>query len=472
VEIDRLTAAADVPGVARVVASGEGWMATTWVDGRTFAHLIETEGPLPTERTFRLLDQLAITVDELHALDIVHGDLSPSNIIVDLHDEVTVIDLGAPSPSRAGVERTARLDVQTTPRYTAPEVAQGSTVEMAADRYALALIAYEALSGVSPFPPVNNPMAMLAHHATTPPVPISERRPSLGVGYDAVFGRGLAKDPEARYPSAGAFVGDLRGAGQPDADHVAPSVGLLADEGRSVRAIFGAGLLLAVVAILVIWLVGRGDEPAVTAVATTDGAEPTAASETSLTGAAEAVTVETPVIVVSDIADWSTGQAAGYACNLVDVPGFEQDRLPSNWYGGDTNVNLSLVPGAGVDGSTALRVGSNDGYGLIAEELPVVGGERYLFSAWVRRQGEPNDAGLSVAFEDPSFVLIEGSAEPALGPIDAFAPGEGVRVTLVVQAPADAAYALPTFFKDGSLGSLVVDEVVFGPLTECDDVPS
>ncbi len=111
-----------------------------------------------------------------------------------------------------------------TPAYMSPEQVAGHHVGPATDRYALATIAYEMLTGVIPFDG-EALMEMLYAQVHREPPPPSSRLPDLGQAVDAVILRGLAKDPEARWGSATEFVEELAAALKID-PHVAlsPSV--------------------------------------------------------------------------------------------------------------------------------------------------------------------------------------------------------------------------------------------------------
>jgi hypothetical protein len=96
-----------------------------------------------------------------------------------------------------------------TPAYMAPEQVTGSPVGPAADRYSMATMAYEMLTGSIPFDDEGVLELLYAQVHRDPPSP-SSRRPELGSRVDAVIMRGLAKDPSARWESCGAFVLALR----------------------------------------------------------------------------------------------------------------------------------------------------------------------------------------------------------------------------------------------------------------------
>lgn len=438
---ERLAATAAISGVIDLVDSGDGWVATRWIDGRTLADLIESEGPLPADRARRLIDQLATTVDQLHSIDLVHGALHPAAAIVDASDQVTLLDLGSATAA---------------PQYTAPEVVAGAPVDRAADRYSLAVIAYEALTGESPFPPATSETAR--DRGSSRPVPVSQRTPSLSTHFDRLFERALSKSPHARHTSAQNFATELR------SPMTTTDAGIVARRWKLVT--FAALAIAAVVMVALAVGVGRSDKmatPQTPQVASTPTPVPTPEPTVTPT--------PTPVVLPPGPA-WTAGMAASFACNLLALPDFEAGRLPDSWYAADDDNSIALIVGAGVDNSTALRVGAGTRYGIVAERVPVEGGQSYHFSAWLRRQGEPDTSGMWLEYETAAYVQLDGVEQQLFGPLDGLVNRQGRRVTRMFDVPPEAAWAMPTFFKDSSRGSLLVDEVVFGTASTCRDVPT
>jgi hypothetical protein len=96
-----------------------------------------------------------------------------------------------------------------TPDYASPEQISGGTVDGRADQYALGCVAYTLLSGSVLFKR-EVPMAVLYAHVSAPPPPVTAARPELPAAVNDVLARALAKDPEDRYGSCGAFADALR----------------------------------------------------------------------------------------------------------------------------------------------------------------------------------------------------------------------------------------------------------------------
>jgi eukaryotic-like serine/threonine-protein kinase len=150
------------------------------------------------------LEQTAAAIDVAHRQGIVHRDIKPANLLLDGAGNVHVADFGI--ASAAGLDSlTLTGTVLGTAGYLSPEQARGEQAGPASDCYALAVVAYELLSGERPFAN-ESPTAEAIAHANAPVPPI----PRLPQEVDAVFQRALAKDPAARYRSATEFVAALR----------------------------------------------------------------------------------------------------------------------------------------------------------------------------------------------------------------------------------------------------------------------
>jgi serine/threonine protein kinase len=167
-----------------------------------------------TEQVLEWLEQAAAALDAGHAAGVVHRDVKPGNLLLDGRGELHVADFGV--ASAVGLDSlTMTGTVLGTSGYLSPEQASGERATPASDRYALAVVAWELLTGRRPFES-DTPTAEAAAHANAPV-------PSLSPQLDPVFQRALAKDPDARYPTAAAFVDDLRRALEPATQPLAPA---------------------------------------------------------------------------------------------------------------------------------------------------------------------------------------------------------------------------------------------------------
>ncbi|HVB76471.1 MAG TPA: serine/threonine-protein kinase [Candidatus Nitrosotalea sp.] len=173
-------------------------------------------GPMAPPDAIALLRPLASALDYAHALGVVHRDVKPANILLAADGAPVLADFGLAKLLQSSTLATATGVTTGTPAYMAPEQVLGDEVGPAADRYALAAVAYELLSGRLPFEGAGV-MEVLYAQVHRPPPPASAHRPELGQGVDQVLMAGLAKDPAQRPASCVEFVNGLeRALAQPD----------------------------------------------------------------------------------------------------------------------------------------------------------------------------------------------------------------------------------------------------------------
>jgi tRNA A-37 threonylcarbamoyl transferase component Bud32 len=181
-----------------------------YVRGGSLEERLRSHGAHPPAQALEWLEQAAQAIDAAHRHGVVHRDVKPANLLLDERERVRVADFGI--ASAAGLDSlTLTGTILGTTGYLSPEQARGERATSASDRYALAVVAYELLSGVRPF--ANESVtAEAAGHVNAPVPSLSERHENLPPELDAVFQRALAKDPAARYDSAADFVADMRDA--------------------------------------------------------------------------------------------------------------------------------------------------------------------------------------------------------------------------------------------------------------------
>src|SRR5215218_2107926 len=245
--------------------SGQAFIVMEFLEGGSLEQRLRA-GRLDTADVLRWLEQTAAALDAGHAAGVIHRDVKPGNLLLDGHGQLHVADFGV--ASAAGLDSLTMTGmVLGTSGYLSPEQARGERATPASDRYALAVVAWELLSGRRPFES-ETPTSEAAAHVNAP-VPLISEEGGLPPELDTVFERALAKDPEARYPSAATFVSALRSALSVAAgttgrlaafeeEHVAPA----AAPRRRLRWILGSLLgLLALGGGLAIAAAFVGDDP-------------------------------------------------------------------------------------------------------------------------------------------------------------------------------------------------------------------
>jgi serine/threonine-protein kinase len=199
----------DHPNVIPIYGAGdqEGvlWIAMRYVEGTDLHRLIHDRGPLPLERTLRILDQVGQALDAAHLRGLVHRDVKPGNILIAENDHAYLTDFGITKRVEAGTGFTETGAFLGSVDYAAPEQVRGEPVDARADIYSLGCVCYECLTGTTPFPRDSEIAVLFAHVSDRPPRP-SETRPGLPTAIDDVLAKSMAKRTDRRYESAGEMM--------------------------------------------------------------------------------------------------------------------------------------------------------------------------------------------------------------------------------------------------------------------------
>ena len=189
---------------------GRPYIVMEYLPGGSLADRLERDGAQPVGRVLEWLGQAAAALDAAHSNGIVHRDVKPANLLLDDHERVKVADFGVASAADLGSYTEAGTVVGTA-GYLAPEQARGERATPASDLYALAVVAFELLTGRRPFERESSTAEAMAH-VSAPIPPASDSNPQLPRELDDVLARGLAKEPEHRFATAADFVDALRDA--------------------------------------------------------------------------------------------------------------------------------------------------------------------------------------------------------------------------------------------------------------------
>jgi eukaryotic-like serine/threonine-protein kinase len=188
---------------------GRPYIVMEYLGGGSLEDVLRDGGAQPPERAFRWLEQAAAALDAAHGEGVVHRDVKPANLMLDRVGNVHVADFGI--ASAAGMDSlTMTGTVLGTAGYLSPEQATGDRATPASDRYGLAVVAYELLTGKRPFE-ADSPTAEASAHVNAP-VPSVCDTTALPCELDPVFRKALAKDPADRFDSAAELVAALRAA--------------------------------------------------------------------------------------------------------------------------------------------------------------------------------------------------------------------------------------------------------------------
>lgn len=202
------------PNVCHIYYIGESegllFFAMELVTGKTFTERIAA-GPVDPEEALELIRMAALGLREATRCGFTHRDVKPSNLMLDHHGNVKVLDFGlvagSASPISTGGAPTAATSVEQTsmagtPLYMAPEQARGEAIDFRADIYALGATLYHLVAGKPPFAG-ESLNELLAHHSSSE-LPALVRKDVAAKTLAPIFqlcARMMAKDPADRHTS-------------------------------------------------------------------------------------------------------------------------------------------------------------------------------------------------------------------------------------------------------------------------------
>jgi serine/threonine-protein kinase len=213
----RAAAALDDPHIIPVFQAGQAdgvlFIAMRFVSGSDVRTVLDREGQMTIGRTAAIISPVASALDTAHAAGLVHRDVKPANILIDVRprrpDHVYLSDFGLAKNAATVASLTGTGNFLGTLDYISPEQIEGKAVDGATDQYALACTAYELLTGVPPFRKPDAVAIMYAQLSEAPPA-LTARRPDLPMSLNAVFTKALAKSPRDRFFTCTDFADELR----------------------------------------------------------------------------------------------------------------------------------------------------------------------------------------------------------------------------------------------------------------------
>jgi tRNA A-37 threonylcarbamoyl transferase component Bud32 len=381
-------------------SEGQAFITMEYFPGGTVSDRLKSGTPVPLPTVVRWLDEAASALDHAHAAGIVHRDVKPANLLLDGNGRLAVGDFGiARMATDSGM--TATGTVLGTAAYLSPEQALGESATAASDRYALAVVAFELLTGQRPFAGEHVAAQARAHVEAQPPR-ASALDPALPPAVDHVLLRGLEKDPDRRWPTACAMSEALEDALGDEAEPVRATArtAVLGAPARPRRwpAVLAAVLAAGAIAGVAIAALGGGGDNQ------TAATPPRTAAKTT-TAAKRTTPAATPP------AQAATTQAAAPAANDKSALGQRGHALLA---GGDANAAIPVLQQAVQD----CPVSTTDpcAYALydLGHALRIAGRPAEAVPVLQQRLQNPNQQG--VVQTELEAAQAEAAGKPGKGP--------------------------------------------------------
>jgi serine/threonine protein kinase len=200
------------PNIVTVHDAGEFqrrlYIVMAYIPGGTLRERLDR--PLPVTRVVEITRAVAAALGYAHERNIIHRDVKPANVLMDLDGRPVLSDFGIAKvvAEETGEQLTSTGTGIGTPEYMAPEQCRGLPVDSRSDIYALGVMAYEMFTGRTPFQ--GAPFtAVIYAQIHEPPPPPSHFNPQIPPAVDAVILQALAKDPDQRFQRATDFADAL-----------------------------------------------------------------------------------------------------------------------------------------------------------------------------------------------------------------------------------------------------------------------
>ncbi len=179
-----------------------------YVQGESLKAFIRKRGTLSEEKTINIAQQICLGLSEAHAIGVVHRDLKPQNLMIDLDGNAKIMDFGIAHFLEAdGVTQTGMIIG--TPDYMSPEQAEGKKADQRSDIYSLGIILYEMASGKVPFKG-DTALSIALKHKTEEPLDPRKLNDKVSENLSSVILKCLEKDSEARFQSVEELLTELQ----------------------------------------------------------------------------------------------------------------------------------------------------------------------------------------------------------------------------------------------------------------------
>jgi hypothetical protein len=387
------------PNTVRIhfVGEGEGlvYYAMPYLEGRTVADLLQTEGPLTTERALRIVEPVLEALQHAHDHGLVHRDVKPANILIEsATGRPLLVDFGIVKYLDGPAHLTESGFIVGTPLYMSPEQALGSqSVDARSDLYGMGAVLFQLLTGAPPFEGTDS-QEIVGRHITEPVPSANLSREGIPPWISGIVLRCMAKHPDDRFPSARALLEAIReakaGALPPVADPVAllpradetPTVAMPA--ARPPRRRWLAGVAAAAITGVLVALSTTGHQPEAEAPAGYAAYEESAILDRPAAAPGAALVVENRLTqpIALSVEDTGLMIAPGESGRLSLLP---HEPLEAHWAMVQPGTGDRVLGGV-IEGSFVAERVEGELHRVVDAQ---VGGESHFAPMVVNRAGRP-----------------------------------------------------------------------------------
>ncbi|MES2582639.1 MAG: serine/threonine-protein kinase [Pseudomonadota bacterium] len=202
------------PNIVSVFDSGQdgdtAYLVMEFIQGEDLKHHLENGARFSVRSSIVMVHDLLMALDHAHRQNVVHRDVKPANMLIELSGRVKLTDFGVARIQEPDETNLTQVGGAVgTPKYMSPEQAKGLRGDSRSDVFSAGVVLYELLTGVLPFDGENQFVIIhqiVGHEPARP----STLNPEVPAAMDDVIARAMAKNPDERYATAREFGLALR----------------------------------------------------------------------------------------------------------------------------------------------------------------------------------------------------------------------------------------------------------------------
>ena len=189
-------------------AEGVHYLIMEYVEGGSLKEYIDQHGPLPVDETLDIFHQLLNALQHAHENNVIHRDIKPHNILLDVKHNVRVTDFG-PAVTTTNLTNQTNNDVMGSVYYMSPEQIKGEQITAATDTYSAGLLLYEMLCHQRPFTG-DSAVEIARQHLKGNVTPPHKLNPDIPTELSSFVMKAVRRDKQLRFADAGQMLAEFR----------------------------------------------------------------------------------------------------------------------------------------------------------------------------------------------------------------------------------------------------------------------